>query len=165
MNKSIIFLDIDGVLNCQAGYEEYLGTGTGPWNHDLIPKYKYGSTRSPFSKKCVALLNELISLTRAKIVIISTWRYGATIEELQGALDERGVVGKVIDMTEVLGTKRGEEIQEWMDRHGIPEKYVIIDDDCSLDIIQYFKDKVCVQPHEPKGFDEACFEKAVDALT
>jgi hypothetical protein len=163
--ETIIFLDIDGVLNCQRGWEHYIGNGHhSTWDYSKVPKYKYGSTSAPFCPKTVSLLNQLISLTHAKIVIISTWRHGKSIEELQGALTERGVYGKVIDKTiSSAGLRRGEEIELWIQENGEPDKFVIIDDDFSYDI-DYLYPLNGVQPSEPEGFNEECFQKALDII-
>ena len=164
-NNSVIFLDIDGVLNCQRGYEHYIGNGPPEtWDYSKIPTYKYGSTRSPFCPKTVSLLNQLVRLTQAKIVIISTWRHGLSIDELQGALDERGVIGTVIDKTVSDGhLKRGEEIEIWCQENGTPSNFVIIDDDFSYDIKEFYPNKG-VQQSEPEGFNEDCFQKAIFIL-
>jgi hypothetical protein len=163
--ETIIFLDIDGVLNCQRGWEEHLGIEP-PWDRTKLPKYKYaGFPDTPFYSKSVSLLNELINITRARIVVISTWRHGNSIDELQNCLRERGVNGTVIDKTvSSYGLKRGEEIELWLQENGIPNKFVIIDDDFSYDI-EYLYPNNGVQPSEPEGFNEECFQKAIDILT
>lgn len=162
---SIIFLDIDGVLNCQRGWEHYIGNGpSSTWDYSKIPEYKWGGfNRIPFYPKAVSLLNELINLTQAKIVVISTWRHGNSLEELQGCLSERGVHGLVVGKTGSLGIKRGEEIDLWIKEFGNPKSFVIIDDDFSYDIEEFFP-KNGVQPSEPEGFNEECFQKALDIL-
>ena len=65
----IIFLDIDGVLNCESAYrngecqyQEWV------WEDGRIDHYQKFCTRSK------ELLNKLIDETGAKIVISSTWR-------------------------------------------------------------------------------------------
>jgi HAD domain in Swiss Army Knife RNA repair proteins len=163
---SIIFLDIDGVLNCQRGWEHYIGSGDHTtWDYSKVPEYKYGGfNRIPFCPKAVSLLNELIRLTQAKIVVISTWRHGNSLEELQGCLTERGVNGLVVGKTQSSGRlKRGEEIELWIEEFGEPKNFVIIDDDFSYDIEEFYPNNG-VQPSEPEGFNEECFQKAVDIL-
>lgn len=163
---SIIFLDIDGVLNCQRGWEHYIGNGPpDTWDYSKVPEYKWGGfNRIPFCPKAVNLLNELIRLTQAKIVVVSTWRHGNSIEELQNCLWERGVDGLVVGKTLSSGRlKRGEEIELWIQEFGNPKKFVIIDDDFSYDIEEFFPNNG-VQPSEPEGFNEECFQRAVDIL-
>lgn len=162
---SLIFLDIDGVLNCQRGWEHYIGNGSpDTWDYSKVPEYKYGSERTPFCPKTVTKLNELIRLTQAKIVIISTWRHGESLDNLQNCLWERGVDGLVVGKTTSSGRlKRGEEIQLWIEEFGEPKKFVIIDDDFSYDIEEFYPNNG-VQPSEPEGFNEECFQKAIDIL-
>lgn len=110
----IIFLDIDGVLingpSCRAGFGKV-------------------------APECVARLNRLIETTGAAIVLSSCWRVGRTRIECCDLLLEWGVKGKVLDRTRqtVQGGIRGDEIQdwlnEWQERHGPAESFVILDDD------------------------------------
>lgn len=162
---SIIFLDIDGVLNCQRGWEHYIGNGPPEtWDYSKVPEYKYGSKHIPFCPQAVSKLNELINITKAKIVIISTWRHGESLENLQNCLWERGVDGLVVGKTLSSGKlKRGEEIELWIEEFGSPNKFVIIDDDFSYDIEEFYPNNG-VQPSEPEGFNEDCFQKAIDIL-
>ena len=163
---SVIFLDIDGVLNCQKGWEYYLGDGPhDTWDYSKIPEYKWGGhNRIPFYPRAVSKLNEVISITKSKIVVISTWRHGNSVEELQYCLRERGVDGTVIGKTlSSRSLKRGEEIELWIQEFGEPKNFVIIDDDFSYDIEQFYPNNG-VQPCGPEGFNEECFEKTIDIL-
>lgn len=85
----IIFLDIDGVLNCQEAYEK----GFCKYNDD------YGQDFYPPSTD---LLNQLIEETEAKIVISSTWRM-AGLDEMQSMWKDRKMAGNVIGITPRLG--------------------------------------------------------------
>ena len=60
----VIFLDIDGVLNCQQAYIN------GSCEYVDGPGFKYQKCYPP-SKE---LLNKLIEETGAKVVISSSWR-------------------------------------------------------------------------------------------
>ena len=64
--KNIIFLDIDGVLNCEEafknGYCEYVEWGKGEHHQSFYPPAK-------------KFLNDLIILSDADIVVSSTWRH------------------------------------------------------------------------------------------
>lgn len=106
--KSIIFLDIDGVLVSSAltKYRNYIDG-----EYDFIPQ-------------AVEALNELVEALEAEIVITSTWRIGRSVELLQDILELRGVEGKVIGKTESSYTSaeggRGQEIREWMDLFNLP---------------------------------------------
>ncbi len=126
----IIFLDIDGVLNCDITYpnnREY------PYNH--------------FDPNLVSNLNMITKKTGANIVITSSWRINRTFEELKDILKNAGVTGNIIGVTERLyfsnwghSVPRGCEILHWMETNkGILGKdllqwrdYVILDDDSDM---------------------------------
>ena len=141
--KNIIFLDFDGVLNCQDFYqklqrEQALNTiGTqkdiDPWR--------------------VSLLNTLCKDTNSSIVISSSWRYSG-LEYCKKALKLAGAEFEIIDSTPILNYKevghtppRGVEIKAWLDDNcytlfGIHShdfyRYAIIDDDSDMLLNQQY---------------------------
>jgi hypothetical protein len=127
----VIFLDIDGVLNCNdtytnAEFREY------PYNH--------------FDDKLVGNLNKITTKTGASIVVSSSWRINRTFDELREILVKAGVSGKIIAQTERLyfgnssmSVPRGCEIQLWLQTNkGLLgdllnwRDYVILDDDSDM---------------------------------
>lgn len=113
----VIFLDIDGVLNCrttQDRIEGYVG----------------------LCAERIARLNRITAAhPDAKIVISSTWRH-AYHGDLRQLLKERGVTTEVIGQTPVKFSyvPRGGEIRMWLDdrRDDFPDEkleYVVLDDD------------------------------------
>ncbi len=153
---NIIFLDIDGVLNCQLFYEESM------WHKlllDKIPLYrqvkrllrkllkKKDITRmeyyaSQLCKNRIAMLNELCEETNSVIVVSSSWRNNKTVDELQLILNNSGATFKIIDKTPFTGYERGTEISKWLydninkEEHGCLYfdfyRYAIIDDDSDM---------------------------------
>lgn len=153
---NIIFLDVDGVLNCQLFYEESM------WHKlllDKIPLYrqvkkllrkllkKKDITRmeyysSQLCKNRIAMLNELCLETNSVIVISSSWRNNKTVDELQLILNNSGATFKIIDKTPFTGYERGTEISKWLydninkEEHGCLYfdfyRYAIIDDDSDM---------------------------------
>ncbi len=128
---NIIFLDIDGVLNCQLFYTE---------THD---KEGLTYTEANICKTRVSWLNELCNEMDIKVVISSTWRMGRTVEELKEIMSEAGATFDVIDKTPVFrdsDTVRGNEIQRWIKDNkellGVNYydfyTYAIIDDDSDM---------------------------------
>lgn len=118
--KKIVFLDIDGVLNCTKT-EQMLGNYLG-LDPDLIENFNAIITAHP----------------DAKIVVSSTWRY--TFEEgiytdfdgLKKLLADHGLKGEIIGKTAVRLSpmSRGAEIRHWLESHrGEYDSYVILDDD------------------------------------
>lgn len=107
----VLFLDIDGVLN-------------------------HGETDAYFEPERVQILNKILVATDANLVVTSTWRIGATAEEMEEVLASQGVLpGRVIGVTPDLDDQRDQEIREWLrtwtDCYGI-EKIAILDDRSDL---------------------------------
>ena len=131
MNK-VIFLDIDGVLNTNWWYTQ-MDRNT--------PKDKYGYA---FDPKAVANLKRIVEETGADIVISSSWKcLGLT--QMEEMWNDRNLPGKIIGITPnsvsdelllhadidsmELFHIRGEEIKEWLTKHGKRvSNYAIIDD-------------------------------------
>ena len=123
----IIFLDIDGVLNCQ-----FMHTDTS----DEIIRTPGGF----LSKRCLNLVNELVDKTDAKIVISSTWRIDDDFEKY---LIDAGLNGDIIGKTPILKdhfSLRGNEIHAWIvenenligKRYHEYHSFVILDDDSDM---------------------------------
>lgn len=179
----IIFLDIDGVLNCESAYrngecqyQEWI------WEDGRKDHYQRFCVRSK------ELLNKLIDETGAKIVISSTWRHSG-IEFMKKVWKMEEMSGEIIGITPSLRTKglhipRGMEIayylnndllfqhinwdeviqQEYMDKAGV-ENYIIIDDDSDMLYGQrnHFV-HVLPSPRNKDGFNQHYYEIAKSML-
>ena len=180
----IIFLDIDGVLNCEEAYrsgecqyQEWI------WEDGRKDHYQRFCSRSK------DLLNKLIDETGAKIVISSTWRHSG-IEFMRKVWEMEGMKGEIIDITPSMRTKgihipRGMEIKyfleedlkfthinwdqdqqrESMKRSGV-DNYIIIDDDSDMLYNQrnHFV-HVLPSPRNKRGFNEKYYAQALDKLS
>lgn len=107
----VIFLDIDGVLNTPSDLKNA---------HTLL---FIDSTK-------VERLNRIISATDARLVLSSTWRrFDYCVEYLKQHME---LVGQTpVGVKEQWSgnyTRRGKEIQAWLDTFPI-KKYIILDDD------------------------------------
>ena len=116
----IIFLDIDGVLNCHQTFRNKKST------------YEYNEL-DDIDPENVKHLNKILSETNANIVISSSWRLHKNIHELkflaeQVNVDPLRIIDKTPDLSKV-SYERGYEIQKWLDGHKDIEKFVILDDD------------------------------------
>ena len=108
INK-LIFLDIDGVLNCHTTKERY-GCFLG------------------IDQKLIKIFNEIIKKTQAKVVLSSTWRLDNNWREV---MKKNGLQCEFIDRTPHLSDGlycRGFEINKWLSENKV-DKYCIIDDD------------------------------------
>lgn len=143
-NMKIIFLDIDGVLNC---------------NDD----FKGRKTSKVLNKLMIERLHKIIEKTAAKVVLSSTWRLHKTHLSY---LRRNGV--KYVDKTIDLGFppserrgKRGAEIDHWLGEHPHVKKFVILDD---YDDMSYEHTSVFVQTNEFEGLTDEQVEKAIEIL-
>lgn len=180
----IIFLDIDGVLNCETayitGYCKYINT--------------FGKQYQQFYPPSKSLLNRLIEETEAKIVISSTWRHSG-LDHMKRVWESEGMSGEIIDITPTIysnlrnssysvSTPRGVEIDYWlkskkfyqtfwskehqlksMEESGI-DNYIIIDDDS--DMLYNQKDNfvhVLPSPRNRDGFKEEHYNLAINILS
>lgn len=111
----VLFLDIDGVLNCATSNWQHRGfIGIDPY--------------------MVAILNRVLEKTGAQVVLSSTWRLGEQSRE-----EVRQQVVDFIDVTPSLRRpsdkgfhdypERGLEVKDWLDRHPEVTCYAILDDD------------------------------------
>lgn len=113
----ILFLDIDGVLNCRSGYQR-----------DKPKRMQY------MTAECVEALNYIVrEVSDLKIVISSSWRFAFPMQEIIAMLGEAG--NAVIDntpRTRLSDDVRGNEIQAWLDAHPEVENFVILDDNSDM---------------------------------
>ena len=118
----VIFLDVDGVLNCQADFDKA--------SKDQAAHQELGNAL--VGDRQLTALQWLVKSTGAKIVMSSTWRLGQVGERhrlaIHAILFSRGL--EFIGMTGSVGwgSNRGQEIQNWLDMHGDVGSYVILDD-------------------------------------
>lgn len=116
---NIIFLDIDGVLNCST-----------------TSVYKFGMKGITGIEPAKAImLTELVDDVGAKVVLSSTWRR----EEMwRTAMVENGLPKRIfIDRTPYISKgKRGDEIEWWIKNNPYVAqeeiRYVILDDDSDM---------------------------------
>lgn len=150
----LIFLDIDGVFNCQlfyqsqqfADYKEAKKQLGKDVKAERIARLDYYA--SQICKERIGWFNELCKDIDAEVIISSTWRQGKTVEELQEIMDYCGGTFKIIDKTPYTGYERGTEISKWLhdnielEIHGVNyydfHKYAIIDDDSDMLLNQKF---------------------------
>ena len=135
----IIFIDIDGVFNCETFYLER----QTQWKKDGFPENESRADyyANQFCKKRIEWFNELVEEIDATVVVSSTWRSHG-VEKLQEIFDSVGGTFKVFDVTGSTGYERGTDISQWLKKninikeHGVNYydfyKYAIIDDDSDM---------------------------------
>ena len=148
MGIKIIFLDIDGVLNY----------GRCP---ERAPSGCIG-----IDDEKIKLLKEIVDATQAKIVLVSTWKFGWEKDNKSKMLKDciymdqkfAGHGLEIYDKTYDHGFDRGHGIIEYLfNTYDYVEKWIVIDDEEFTDYKEYN-----ILPFLIKtGFDEGITEKHV----
>lgn len=131
---NLLFLDIDGVLNCQLHYES-----TKDLNKHDMTREEYKDMH--LCKNRIKWLNELCAETDTAVVISSTWRSDG-LEEMQKVFKRNGATFEIIGTTPYCDCRvRGVEIKMWLEgnvedifsvkSHNF-YRYAIIDDDSDM---------------------------------
>lgn len=114
----IIFLDIDGVLNCNGSKSKMID------DNDVcyvgIDKHK------------ILRLKETIDRTGAKVVLSSTWRLHLYKKDrvdkyMRQRFKKYGI--EIYSCTDHLHGSRGAEIKKWLNEHDNIEEWVVLDDE------------------------------------
>ena len=97
----------------------------------LIQSKKYFGHE--FDPVCVKYLNEILEITDSKIVVISSWREGRTLKQIQSIFEINGII-KVVGITPLIkDVIRGKEIMEYIFNTNKTDlevhEFVIIDDE------------------------------------
>jgi len=145
----IIFLDIDGVMNSEQYYR-------------AVDRKQKNWSR--FDPSAVLLIKNLIEEFSPKIVITSTWRFGA-IKQLSEELKSAELINylhKDWKTPQVYPPNRGKEIKMWLDKHPEISEYVIIDDDKEMFEEQEAK---LVQTELYSGLKSEHYHKASEILS
>lgn len=152
MNRPVIFLDFDGVLNTEQ-YQAQLAIDGKPTKDAWGPLFAPGA---------VANLRKILDTTCAGIVISSSWRWIHRLGSLRMMWEVRELPGEIIDMIPCGATyiSRGEDIECWLDRNDRPD-YVIIDD---LDDFFPSQHNRYVETNPIVGITDANAIKAIEIL-
>ncbi len=156
--RKIIFLDLDGVFVTRK-HNNFMLSQTRPNLSD-----NFGML---FDPDCVANFSALIAITKADIVISSSWRVYGGLQKMQDLWKFRNLPGNVIDITPDLDRTdlvnphcRGKEIGHWMNIHR-PDRFVIIDDDSDMLDSQMAN---LVHTNFDFGFTKFSLQKAIKIL-
>lgn len=185
----IIFLDIDGVLNCENGYK----SGTCEYTTFIVDSKNEKNYYQQFYPPAKKILNKLIDNTGAKVVISSTWRHSG-IEFMRRVWENEGMSGEIIDVTpdfmsisigeDYKRLPRGFEIEHWLDEKGFHqifwseekqqtyvdasgiENFIIIDDDTDM-LYNQRKHFIHVKPSPRNldGFNQENYDQAFSILS
>ena len=149
-----ILLDIDGVL-----------VTTPPWR--TIEQDSDGFLK--FNKKAAKNLARIVYETKAAIVLTTTHRINYSINKWEEILQTRGIYPSSISKLNDIATlnemaDRATEIKEWVDKQKKDEKFVIIDDDLSINDLPAIIKEKCVLTKPLIGLDDEATLRALYIL-
>lgn len=156
----IIFLDVDGVLNCHST-KDRVGEYTG------------------IDDEKVSLLKEIVDKSQAKIVLTSSWKYNWFKEKelkikqdgFANRLDEKlakeGLI--IADKTEdTIPARRGEGILHYIEEQArkniIIDKYVILDDETWDYTYEHIAHHLVQSSYYQNGLETKHVRKAIEKL-
>ena len=148
----VIFLDVDGVLNCNTSTSKCLNV-TGI-DDDKVKR-----------------LRKIVSATGAVIVLVSSWKdtWSATDKEGQDGyanyLDNklRRQRLKILDKTFDRGTNRGHGILQWYSHKNV-DKYIVLDDEVFFDYHAYGIMNHLILTDPEVGLTDEDVDKAIEML-
>ena len=111
----ILFLDIDGVVNCETTAQRHRGAiGVDPYMAFLVAR--------------------IVERTGCKIVLSSSWRYypDACDEVTRCVMPFFDTTPKMPLLGGAERKERGHEIKAWLDAHPEVERYAILDDNSDM---------------------------------
>lgn len=146
-----VFVGIDGVFNSTEFFKSQENSkikDTREWP---------GKTLDPIKIK---KFNKIAKMPKVVVVISSSWRKHESKEEIEELLRKNGAEFRILDVTPVLNTTKGEEISKWLDENPFIDKFAIIDDDDDMGELLPF----LVRTTNQKGLEDSQIEKACALL-
>jgi hypothetical protein len=171
--RSIIFLDIDGVLQPLSSQQRF--------QHDLralqeqlaiqyrnddyreMDRYDLGAVYYDWDKEAVERLRTLCVDVPADIVITSDWKSYSPLSRLKDYFKlhdlDQHIAGEI---PQIPGKFRCEEVSEYLKQHPEIHRFVILDDAHIRDFEAAYPEHFV---HCRRIFDDACYTKALRILT
>jgi len=150
MQKPIIFLDFDGVVNTAIA-RDFCGNIDESLNSVLRNKY------------AISLLNILYEIVPFDIVISSAWRCFDDCDEIlyqSGLSRDIQIIGSTHVSVVSEDIRRGFEIYAWIKRNNFKGNFIILDDKTNMgELLDWL-----IHCDRAIGFDMNDFEKARDLL-
>lgn len=154
--RTIVFLDIDGVLNSTQWAGRRPARGLVP--PSTADEAFAGEWIDPAA---VSRLREIVDRTNASIVLMSSWRNRMDVMEFRRLLSLHGWgAAPVIGATPTIrGASRGDEVNAWLQDVGGPVHHICIDDDSD-----FLPHQTLIQTNPDVGITDDDVTRCVKAL-
>ena len=147
----LLYLDIDGVM-----------VPANSWRKLEILEDGFPE----FSIKAVRALNRIISHSDANIVLTTSHKHNFTLKEWNNIFKVRNIkVNKITRLPENTNYwNRKDELMSWFNESHQNEKFIIIDDDKSLNALpEYLKNRL-IQPSASVGLTDYLADEVIDKI-
>lgn len=147
----LLYLDIDGVM-----------VPANSWRRPVILEDGFPE----FSSKAVRSLDRIISNTSADIVLTTSHKHKYTLKEWKDIFKRRNInVNKITRLPKNISQlNRKEELIRWFNANHSKGRFIIIDDDKSLNALpQFLKDKL-IQTSGSVGLTDYLADEAIDKI-
>ena len=147
----LLYLDIDGVM-----------VPANPWRKLEILEDGFPE----FSLKAVKALDRIISSSSADIVLTTSHKHTYTLKEWNTIFKRRNIsVNNITRLPENTNhLNRKDELISWFTPKHLSEKFIIIDDDKSLNALpEYLKDRL-IQTSASVGLTDYLAAEALDKI-
>jgi hypothetical protein len=148
----LIYLDIDGVM-----------VPANSWRRPEMLEDGFPE----FSSKAVLSLNRIISNSNANIVLTTSHKHKYTIKEWKTIFKRRNInVDKISRLPKNSNhLDRKEELLKWFDNKHLLGKFLIIDDDKSLNGLPDFLKNKLIQTSGSVGLTDYLANEAIDKIS
>lgn len=147
----LLYLDIDGVM-----------VPANSWRRPEILEDGFPE----FSQNAVRSLERIISHSSANIVLTTSHKHKFTLKEWEAIFKRRNInVNKITRLPKNINhLNRKEELINWFNAKHLKEKFIIIDDDKSLNgLPDFLKDKL-IQTSGSVGLTDYLAEEALNKI-
>jgi len=146
-----LYLDIDGVM-----------VPANSWKRPELLEDGFPE----FSPKAVRSLDRIISTSNADIVLTTSHKYKYTLKEWYNIFKRRNInVNKITRLPRNINhLNRKDELINWFNGKHLKDKFIIIDDDKSLNALPKFLKDRLIQTSGSVGLTDYLADEAIDKL-
>ena len=159
----VIFLDIDGVLNCTSYFIERHSEIAKLYENNKDNKRLLSLKRMmlDIDNRKLELLKDIIDVTGAKVVVTSSWKRLDIFNDVEELLISMGI--PIVGTTKDKSYNRGTGIKKYLKENQV-EEYIVLDDDIFEDYDTEIMNHLVKTSFSHGGLNESHKKKAIELL-